>query len=272
MGEIFQAAILGIVQGLTEFLPISSSGHLIFLPDLFGWEGIVDTLEFDVALHVGTTIAVVWFFWADWVRIIGSFLKNLGKNITSDFDSRLFLMILVGSVPAAIVGLGFKDFIEGKTREPLLVATTLFIFALVLFLADKFGSKKKMFKQIGWAEAIFVGLAQAVSLIPGVSRSGVTISAGLFRGLGREAAARFSFLLSTPAIIGAAALSVKDLFGSSSDGNLSIFIVGTVSAAIVGWLAIKFLLKFVAKNNFNIFVWYRIVLAVGLITYLINRT
>ena len=272
MIEILQAAILGIVQGLTEFLPISSSGHLIILPKIFGWKGVLDSLEFDVALHVGTTIAVIWFFWADWVRIIGSFLKNLGKNITSDFDSRLFLMILVGSVPAAIVGLGFRDFIEEKTREPLLVATTLFIFALVLFAADKIGSKGREFKQIGWTEAIFVGAAQAISLIPGVSRSGITISAGLFRGLNREAATRFSFLLSTPAIVGAAALSVKDLFGTSSDGNLPIFIVGTVSAAIVGWFAIKFLLKFVVKNNFNIFVWYRIVLAVGLIIYLINRT
>ncbi len=114
--EIFQAVVLGIVQGLTEFLPVSSSGHLIFLPDLFGWKGVVDSLEFDVALHVGTTIAVVWFFWSDWVRVISSFLKNLGKGVTGDFDSKLFLMILVGSIPAGIVGLGFKEFIEERKK------------------------------------------------------------------------------------------------------------------------------------------------------------
>ena len=272
MIEILQAAILGIVQGLTEFLPISSSGHLIIFPKIFGWKGVLDSLEFDVALHVGTTIAVIWFFWSDWVRIVASFLRNLGTRVTGDFDSKLFLMILVGSIPAAVVGLGFKDFIEDNTREPLLVAATLFIFALVLFVADKIGSKRREFKQIGWTEAIFVGVAQAVSLIPGVSRSGVTISAGLFRGLNRQAATRFSFLLSTPAIVGAAALSVKDLMGSSSEGNLLVFIVGTISAAIIGWLAIKFLLQFVAKNNFNIFVWYRIFLAIGLVVYFVTRT
>ncbi len=272
MIEIFQAAVLGIVQGLTEFLPVSSSGHLIFLPDLLDWKGIVDTLEFDVALHVGTTVAVIWFFWSDWVRIVASFLRNLGTRVTGDFDSKLFLMILVGSIPAAVVGLGFKDFIEDNTREPLLVAITLFVFALVLFAADKAGSKKREFKQIGWTEAMFVGVAQAISLIPGVSRSGVTISAGLFRGLNRQAATRFSFMLSTPATIGAAALSVKDLMESSSEGNLLVFIVGTILAAIVGWLAIKFLLQFIAKNSFNLFVWYRIVLAIGLVVYIITRT
>ncbi len=271
MVEVFQAFILGIVQGLTEFLPISSSGHLIFFPKIFSWGGIVDSLEFDVSLHVGTTIAVVWFFWSDWARIISSFVRNLGKNILADFDSKLFLMILVGSIPAGVVGFGFKDFIEKNTREPLLVAAALLVFATVLFAADKIGSKKREFKQIGWTEAIFVGAAQAVSLIPGVSRSGVTISAGLFKGLKREVATRFSFLLSTPAIIGAAALSVGDLPRSSLEGHLVVVIVGTIAAAVSGWFAIKFLLKFVSTHNFNIFVWYRIALALILVMLFINR-
>ncbi|HEX7456760.1 MAG TPA: undecaprenyl-diphosphatase UppP [Candidatus Nanoarchaeia archaeon] len=271
MIEILQAAILGVVQGLTEFLPISSSGHLIIFPKIFGWAGALDSLEFDVALHVGTTIAVIWFFWADWVRIISSFIKNLGKGIKTDFDSKLFLMILVGSIPAAIVGFGFKDFIESKTREPLLVATTLLAFALVLFAVDRIGSKKREFRRIDWPEAIFVGIAQAISLIPGVSRSGVTISAGLARGLDRQAAARFSFLLSTPVILGAAILSTTDLFRSSSQGNLIVIMVGTIAAAVSGWLAIKFLLKYVATNNFNIFVWYRIALAVFLVFLFLNK-
>jgi undecaprenyl-diphosphatase len=269
MIEILQAVILGFVQGLTEFLPISSSGHLIIFPKIFGWSGALDSLEFDVALHVGTTVAVIWFFWADWVRMATSFLKNLGRSVTREFDSKLFLMILVGSIPAAIVGLGFKDFIEKNTREPLLVAAALLVFALVLLLADKIGSKRREFKQIGWAEAILIGAAQAISLIPGVSRSGITISAGLFRGLNRQAATRFSFLLSTPAIVGAALLSIKDLTATSSEASLAVFVLGTVSAALVGWLAIKFLLQFVAKNSFNIFVWYRIALAIGLVIYFI---
>jgi undecaprenyl-diphosphatase len=268
MIEIFQATFLGIVQGLTEFLPVSSSGHLIFLPNLLNWRGVVDTLSFDVALHVGTTIAVIWFFWADWLRIIKAFFSNLGKNLTRDPDSKLLLMVLVGSIPAGVVGLMFKEFIEDNTREPLLVAATLFIFALVLLLSDKLGSKKREFGSIGWFDAVFIGAAQAMSLVPGVSRSGITISAGLFSGLDRQAATRFSFLLSTPAITGAALLSLKGLLDSSAGGNLTIFIVGTISAAVVGWLAIKFLLKFVASNNFNIFVWYRILLAIGLAIYL----
>ncbi|MCH7541723.1 undecaprenyl-diphosphate phosphatase, partial [Patescibacteria group bacterium] len=177
--EVFSAAVLGIVQGLTEFLPVSSSGHLIFLPDLFGWGGVVDSLQFDVALHVGTSLAVVWFFWGDWVRISKSFCTGLVHGeVTREFESRLLLMILVGSVPAAIVGLGFKDFIEENTREPLLVAATLFVFALVLLFADKRGAKRKEVKQISWTDAIVVGAAQARALMPGVSRSGITISAG----------------------------------------------------------------------------------------------
>ena len=258
-----QSLILGIVQGLTEFLPISSSGHLILLPKIFDWRGVVDSLEFDVALHVGTTIAVIWYFWFDWVRIIKAFFINLKTGtLTANFESRLLLMILVGSIPAAIVGLGFKEFIEENTREPLLVASTLFIFALVLLSADKFGSKGRSFKQIGWVDAVVIGLAQSLALIPGVSRSGITISAGLFRGLEAVSATRFSFLLSTPAIIGAALLSIGDSAEIVANGNLSIMLVGVIAAAITGWLTIKLLLKFIAKNSFKIFVWYRIILAI----------
>ena len=268
MDQIFQSLILGIVQGLTEFLPISSSGHLILLPKIFDWSGVIDSLEFDVALHVGTTIAVIWFFWSDWLKIIKAFFINLKKGtVTANFESRLLLMILVGSIPAAIVGLGFKDFIQYYTREPLLVASTLFIFALVLLAADKFGSKGRSFKQIGWIDAVVIGLAQSLALVPGVSRSGITISAGLFRGLEAVSATRFSFLLSTPAIIGAAMLSIGDSVEIVGNGNLTIMLVGVVAAAVTGWLTIKLLLKFVAKNSFNIFVLYRIALAIGLLFY-----
>ncbi|MDP2721037.1 MAG: undecaprenyl-diphosphatase UppP [bacterium] len=266
MDQVIPASILGIVQGLSEFLPISSSGHLIIFPKLFGWSGVVDSLEFDVALHVGTTVAVVWFFWEDWVKMVKSFLSGLKtKNLTKEFESKLLLLILLGSVPAGIVGIGFKNLIEENTRQPLLVAVTLFSFGLLLWSADKAGQKNRSFTSIGWLDAGIIGTVQAISLVPGVSRSGITITAGLFKGLNREAATRFSFLLSTPAIIGAAVISAKDLFGSSSQGNMSIFVVGTVAAAISGWFAIKFLLKFVSTHNFNIFVWYRIILALLLL-------
>lgn len=268
MDQILQSLILGIVQGLTEFLPISSSGHLILLPRIFDWSGAIDSLEFDVALHVGTTIAVIWFFWSDWVKIIKAFFINLKKSrVTAEFESRLLLMILVGSIPAAIVGLGFKEFIEENTREPILVASTLFIFALVLLFSDKFGSKARNFKQIGWIDAAVIGLAQSLALIPGVSRSGITISAGLIRGLEAVSATRFSFLLSTPAIIGAAILSIGDSTDVVRSGNLTIMLIGVAAAAITGWLTIKLLLKFVAKNSFNIFVGYRIILAIILLVF-----
>jgi len=152
------------------------------------------------------------------------------------------------------------------------VASTLFIFALVLFTADKFGAKGRSFKQIGWIDAVVIGLAQSLALIPGVSRSGITISAGLFRGIDAVSATRFSFLLSTPAIIGAAFLSIGDSAQIVRNENLSIVLVGVVVAAVTGWLTIKLLLKFIAQNSFNIFVWYRVGLAVLIVIFFINRT
>ncbi|OGY24593.1 MAG: undecaprenyl-diphosphatase UppP [Candidatus Woykebacteria bacterium RBG_13_40_7b] len=263
----FQALILGIVQGLTEYLPISSSGHLVLVPWLFGWTGLVNSLTFDVSLHAGTTLAVVGFFWKDWLRMIKALFKK-----PSDFEAKLLLLILAGSIPAGAVGFLFNDFFEKNVRSPLLIALALFGFALLLGWVDKFGRKNRSFAQIMWLDALMVGLAQAVSLIPGVSRSGITVSAGLFQGLNREAAVRFSFLLSTPVILGAAIFSLKDLFSqSNSNGNLLIFILGTLSAAVVGWLTIKFLLKFVQKNGFGVFVWYRIVISLVVVLVYLFR-
>lgn len=262
MESLIQSIFLGVVQGLSEFLPISSSGHLIVVPEIFNWTGVVDTLEFDVALHVGTTIAVIWFFWNDWIVIFRSFFQGVkGKNLTGNFQSKLLLLILFGSIPAALVGTLFKDQIETYTREPLLVATALIIFAIVLYVADRFGSKKKSFEKFSWKDAIIVGIAQAVSLVPGTSRSGITITAGLFLGFSREAATRFSFMLSTPAIFGAAVLTGKDALETMNDGNWILMISGTAAAAISGWIAIRFLLKYVANHSFIVFVWYRLVLA-----------
>lgn len=267
--EVFQAFILGIVQGITEFLPVSSSGHLIFFPNVLGWEDFTNNLTFDVALHFGTALAVVAFFWNDWVRITRSFFKNLlgRRNILADYDSKLLIMIVVGTIPAAIVGLVFQETIEEKIRNPQVVITTLILFAIVLYFAEKLGNKKRSIRELNFLDAIVVGAAQALSLIPGVSRSGITISAGLFLGVNREAAARFSFLLSTPAIIGAGILRTKDFIETGTDLSLLVFIVGVITSTVVGWLAIKYLLKYVLTHNYNVFVWYRI--AVGVLAILV---
>ncbi|OGY21724.1 MAG: undecaprenyl-diphosphatase UppP [Candidatus Woykebacteria bacterium GWA1_44_8] len=273
MQEIIVAAFLGIVQGLTEFLPISSSGHLIVLPKLFGWQGVVDSLSFDVALHTGSTVAVVGFFWRDWLGMIGSFLKSAGggKNkVLADPSSRLLLLLILGSIPAAAAGLLFQDFIETNVRSVLLVGSMLIIFGFVLWWVDKVGEQKRSFKNVGWWDALLVGVAQAISLIPGVSRSGITITAARGASLNREAAVRFSFLLSTPAIVGATALTFKDYVEIGSGNNFDIFLIGFVSAAISGWLAIKFLLAFVQKHNFNIFVIYRVIFGLFLILWAIK--
>ncbi|OGY25347.1 MAG: hypothetical protein A2Z24_00735 [Candidatus Woykebacteria bacterium RBG_16_44_10] len=282
MTSFLQAAILGIVQGLSEFLPISSSGHLIVIPKLFGWQGVVDSLSFDVALHAGSTAAVVGFFWQDWVKMVSSFLKSIGggkEKVLSDSNSKLLLLLVFGSIPAALVGFLFQDFIETNVRSALLVGAMLVIFGLVLWGVDKISGQKRKLDDIGWWDTLLVGVAQAVALIPGVSRSGVTITAARWASLNRESAVRFSFLLSTPAIVGATLLTFKDYLPAmqgialqaglkdGSENGFSVLFVGFITAAISGWLAIKFLLSFVQKHNFNIFVTYRIAFGLFLIIW-----
>jgi len=194
MEQIFPAAFLGVIQGLTEFLPISSSGHLIVLPELFGWYGLIDSLSFDVALHLGTSLAVVGFFWRDWLRILGKFFSLLAtnrKNLLANADSKLLLLLVVGTIPAAVVGFLFQDFIETNVRSMLLVGVMLVSFGLILWWVDKEADQKRKFGQVGWWDALLVGAAQAISLIPGVSRSGITITAARGLKLEREAAVRF---------------------------------------------------------------------------------
>jgi len=270
MEQAFAALILGIVQGLTEFLPISSSGHLVVLPQIFGWGGVVGSLEFDVALHLGSTLAVVGFFWKDWVSVFRHFVGAAidgQQKIMSDPKSRLLVLIIAGSIPAGLVGFVFKDFIETSVRSSLLVGFNLVFFGLLLWYVDRFAHKRGI-ETVGWKDAVVVGVAQAVSLIPGVSRSGITISAARSQKLKREDAVRFSFLLSTPAIIGAGLLTFKDLVEIGFTQRLgSIFLVGFLAAALSGWLTIKFLLNFVKNRGFTVFVIYRILLGVFLIAW-----
>ena len=266
--SIFQSIILGAVQGLTEFLPISSSAHLIIFPWFLHWPD--PGLSFDVALHVGTLLAVVAYFWRDWIEI---FRKAIGIRINKDKNrdrnrdenkngvgDKLLWFLIVATIPGAAVGWLLEEKAETVLRAPLLIAATLAGLGIILWLADRWSLKKKNLKQMNWLDSILIGLAQALAIIPGISRSGVTMSAGLMREYSRETAARFSFLLATPIILGSAVFKAKDLLGV---GGIDIhFIIGIITSAIIGFLAIRFLLKFLEKNSFALFVWYRIVLAI----------
>ena len=256
--DLFRAAVLGIVQGLTEFLPISSSGHLILIRRLFEWED--QGLSFDVGLHLGTLVALLVYFWRDWWTMITVGLQDLGRHQfhfrEHRNESRLIWLIALGSVPAAILGLAFDSWIEENLRQPWLIAIALALFATVLLLADRVGRKERTIERIGVKDAILIGLAQAVALFPGVSRSGVTMSMGLFRDLKRDDAARFAFLLGTPAFVGAALFKSKDLLDESSRQTGELF-VGFVFSAVVGFAVIHFLLRYLRTQSLVPFVVYR---------------
>ena len=265
--DILQATILGIVQGITEFLPISSSGHLVLVPYFFGWED--PGLTFDVALHFGTLIAVVGYFWRDIVAI-SKFkiqnsklqIKNKNEKEPKKYPENMLNLLIVATIPGAFAGYYFNDYAETIFRHPLLIATTFSLFGFLLFLADKKSKKYRGSGEINRIDAIIIGLVQAVAIIPGVSRSGITITAGLFRGLDRKSAARFSFLLSVPIIFGATLFQAKDFFQSSIG---AVEIVGIIAAAVSGYLAIAGLIKFIEKTSYKIFFWYRLVLALLII-------
>lgn len=286
--ELWQAIVLGIVQGLTEFLPISSSGHLIIFPWLFGWE--TPGLSFDAALHLGTLAAVLVFFRRDIVRMIRAIPLALAHPVAlltgrggdaseRDADARLGLLIVVATIPGLILGLLFEDAIDeffhtGSTsgRAIGVIATMLIVVGLVMLLAERAGSRARTIGKLRWLDAAIIGLAQAIALIPGTSRSGATISAGLFRGLKRADAARFSFLAGMPLVLGAGLKSVYDV---ASEGmtrhEVSLFVAGGVSAAIVGFVTIWGLLRFLERRSTLVFVVYRIAFGVALLATLALR-
>lgn len=271
MEDILRAIVLGIVQGLTEFLPISSSGHLIAVRELYDWQ-FTDDLTFDVSLHLGTTIAVLVFFWREWAQMLrSSFLRLTGQRrveASDVFDYRMLIFVAAGSVPIAIIGLAFNGWIEDEVRSPIVVGAMLIVFGLTLAFADWVGRRQRTLSDLGLRDAVLVGLAQAVSLIPGASRAGVTISAGLLLGFTREAAARFSFVLSTPAIIGAGMLTLGEAINEDElSGNLDVIIAGTIVAAVVGFFIIGMLLRFVQSHSYLPFVIYRLTVGAFLIAY-----
>jgi undecaprenyl-diphosphatase len=246
---VLQSIILGIVQGLGEFLPISSSAHLVLIPWLFGWQD--PGLTFDVALHMGTLLAVIIYFWRDWV----SMLKGAISRKPS-YEKRIFWYLVIATIPGAAIGLALESKAETVFRSPLLIGVMLIVMGILLYLADRRRQLRTM-DTMTLSDAILIGLSQALAIIPGVSRSGSTMTVARWLSLTREDAARFSFLMSTPIITGAGVLSMRDL--SISDINTA-FIIGVVTSFIIGLLSISFLLRYLKTSNFKIFVGYRFIL------------
>jgi undecaprenyl-diphosphatase len=276
-----QSLLLGVIQGLTEFLPISSTAHLVLAPTFFGFAE--PPHAFDVALHIGTLVAVLIYFRADWARLLqGGFRLLLERRVGDDVNRQMALLVILGCIPAGLAGLLVHDEVE-KLAKPqvnpisyLVIAAAMIGVGLLMAWVDRNSRKTRTTKNLSIGEAVFIGIAQAIALIPGVSRSGATITAGLTVGLTREAAARFSFLLSAPITFVAAAWGGKQLLSGSVPGAQSIpasaFITGIVASALVGWLCIHFLLEFLKKRSLWIFVFYRIVLGLFLIgLYWYNR-
>ncbi len=258
--NILQALVLGIVQGLTEFLPVSSSAHLVIVPALMR---IPSNVAFDVLLHLGTLLAVAGYFWRDILAVIKAFIlsladipaKRFGQGLKGNPFKRLAWLIIVASLPAAALGFLFKRFFEGLFQSVSAVAALLIVTGVILWLAEKTHRGSKQAPEMTFRDGLIIGLAQAVAIAPGISRSGTTIAAGLFRGLERKMAARFSFLLAVPAILGATALHLKDI---SAGFNLSpgVFLAGLISSSVCGWLAIRFLLNIIQKRSLRIFAYY----------------
>jgi undecaprenyl-diphosphatase len=265
MDTVVQALIMGIVQGLTEFLPISSSGHLIIVPFLFGWKDpFITSLAFSVMLHIGTLAALLVYFRADWLRLVpAGFAAIRDRSLRADPDRRLAWLLVAATIPAAIAGFLLSDVIETAFRDIGLVAFTLVLGAVILYLADRWGARTKGVGDVTFPVAIAIGAAQALALIPGISRSGISISASRIAGLDREAAARFAFLMATPITAGAAIFELRRLATGEAGVTVSLgpLLVGMVAAFASGMVAIGFLLRYLRTRSLNIFVVYRLVLA-----------
>ncbi len=257
--DIFQALALALLQGLTEFLPISSSAHLILLPTLAGWED--QGLAFDVAVHVGTLTAVVAYYRKDITQIIKAWLASIfGKGMTE--DATLAWYVILGTIPVGLVGITLPYVVETMLRSPLAIATTTIIFGLLLWFAEK--KAKEQRTTITFFDAVIIGLFQAIALIPGTSRSGITITAGLMTGLKRESAARFSFLLSIPAIALPGTLKGLELCKTAEPIMWDLILIGTFVSAIVAYLSIGWFLRLLNKVGMIPFVFYRLILGIFL--------
>jgi undecaprenyl-diphosphatase len=257
--DFLQALFLGILQGLTEFLPISSSAHLRIFPELFGWGD--PGAAFTAVVQIGTELAVLIFFRKDIWRIGRTWLLSLFKpEYRGHLDARMGWFIIIGSVPIVVLGVLFKDAIEEDFRNLWLIATMLIVMGVVLGLADRFGGTEKQIKQLNVRDAVFMGLAQAAALVPGVSRSGATLSMGRLLGYDREAVTRYAFLLAIPAVIGAGVYEIKEIPKGENTYGWGPTIVATVAAFVVGYAAIAWLLRYVSTHTYTPFVIYRVLL------------
>jgi undecaprenyl-diphosphatase len=267
MDLVFQAILIGVLQGLTEFIPVSSSAHLELAPWLFGWDegGLVGSLAFDVFLHLGTLVALLGYFWRDWVRLIGAFIASLReRRIGPDPDRRLAWLLALATVPAALIGFVGEDLIDevlhgGSDAVRLAIAGFLVVGGIALLAADRLGARRRELTDVGPGTALAVGFSQALALLPGISRSGATITAALALGLTRESAARFSFLLATPITVGAGLYGSRHLLEEAHTASEWLAIGGGfVAAAIAGVLAIGFLLAWLRDRSVAVFTVYRI--------------
>jgi undecaprenyl-diphosphatase len=275
MDIVLQALIMGIVQGLTEFLPVSSSGHLVLVPFLFGWDdAFINSLAFSVMLHLGTLVALLAYFRDDWLRLIPAGLAAIrDRSFRGDADRRLAWLLVAATIPAALAGSIFNDLIEAQFREVGLVVVMLVVGGVILFVADRVGARSRAIADVTFPVAVGIGAAQALALIPGISRSGISIAAGRFAGLDREAAARFAFLMATPITAGAIVFEARRLLTGEAGVTVALapLIVGMVAALLAGLAAIHLTLRYVRTHSLDIFVWYRFVLAAIVIVVWLSR-
>ena len=264
---VFQAVVLGIIQGLAEFLPVSSSAHLTLAPFFFGWKD--PGLAFDVALHFGTLVALVWYFRAEWIELTKSAIRIARMRKIQDVHDRRLIYLIVATIPGGIAGKLLNDYAESAFRSPLLIACTLAIMGVLLWAVDKYAARVRSIEEVTMRDAIIIGLAQVAALIPGVSRSGSTITAGRALGLDRPSAARFSFLMSMP--ITAAAVAVKVPEAIRAEGFSTPLLAGVLAAFISSWLAITVLLRYISKHSFGVFALYRLLLAAAVIATILAR-
>lgn len=267
--EIYQAIILGIVQGLTELLPISSSAHLTLIPQIFNWSAVPDS--FDVALHFGTLLAIGIFFFKDWIDLIIGGVRKVFKKEDS-VNGRMFWYIVAATIPGGVIGFILDKYAEDILSKPIIISIALIIMGIILYVVDKRASTKTEYKDMTFKQTFLIGLSQALAFIPGVSRSGVTMTTGRIMGVSRESAAKYSFMLSAPIVLAATVFKLGDFIEYLSDATTTgiiAFILGVLTSFIVGILVIKFLLEYLKKGSFKVFAIYRVIVGLLVIAWII---
>ena len=265
--SLLQAIVLGIVQGLTEFLPVSSSAHLALIPWAFGWKD--PGLAFDVSLHFGTLLAVLWFFRDEWILLVRSALSIVTTRRIDTPEKRRVIYLIIATIPGGIAGLLLEHYAESYFRSPALISVVLIVLGLILWLTDKVAPQHRSMDDMTWGQALALGIAQCFALVPGVSRSGSTITAGRALGFNRESAAVFSFLMSMPITAGAALKEVPKAL--HQHGLSAELIVGVLASAISGWLAITVLLRYVSRHSYGVFAAYRVLLGIAVLLLVFLR-